>query len=75
MKCNYKPSKLTKEEQQEMASIKTTLPYIDRMQIKQRQKCEAIYNDEERECPECRYFVGCEAACGGRVCDMFVEAK
>ena len=36
MKCNYKPPKLTKEEQQEMASMKSTLPYIDRLQIEQR---------------------------------------
>ena len=36
MKCNYKPPKLTKEEQQEMASLKSTLPYIDRLQIEQR---------------------------------------
>ena len=36
MKCNYKPPKLTKEEQQDMASIKSTLPYIDRLQIQQR---------------------------------------
>jgi hypothetical protein len=27
---------------------------------------------EERECPECRYFAGCEAACGGKICDMFI---
>lgn len=32
MKCNYKPPKLSKEEQQDMASIKSTLPYIDRLQ-------------------------------------------
>jgi hypothetical protein len=36
MKCNYKPPKLTKEEKQDMASIKSTLPYIDRLQIKHR---------------------------------------
>ena len=36
MKCNYKPPKLTKEEQQDMATIKSTLPYIDRLQIQQR---------------------------------------
>lgn len=36
MKCNYKPLKLTKEERQEMASLKSTLPYIDRLQIEQR---------------------------------------
>ena len=36
MKCNYRPPKLTKEEQQDMASIKSTLPYIDRLQIQQR---------------------------------------
>lgn len=36
MKCNYKPPKLTKEEQQEMASIKSTLPYVDRLQIQWR---------------------------------------
>lgn len=36
MKCNYKPPKLTKEEQQDMASIKSTLLYIDRLQIQQK---------------------------------------
>jgi hypothetical protein len=36
MKCNYKPPKLTKEEQQDMASIKSTLPYIDRLQVQWR---------------------------------------
>lgn len=45
MKCNYKPPKLTKEEQQEMASIKSTLPYIDRLQIDQRKWCEVDYRD------------------------------
>ena len=40
MKCNYNPPKLSKEEQQELASLKTTLPYIDRMQIEKRQYCE-----------------------------------
>lgn len=45
MKCNYKPPKLTKEEQQEMASLKSTLPYIDRLQIDQRRWCEVDYRD------------------------------
>ena len=36
MKCNYKPPKLTKEEQQDMVSIKSTLPYIDRLQTNHR---------------------------------------
>ena len=36
MKCNYKPTKLTKVEKQEMASTKSTLPYIDRLQIEHR---------------------------------------
>ena len=36
MKCNYKPPKLTKEERQDMENIKSTLPYIDRLQIQQR---------------------------------------
>lgn len=40
MKCNYKPKKLSKEEQQELASLKSTLPYIDRMQIEKRNWCE-----------------------------------
>lgn len=40
MKCNYKPPKLTKEEKQEMASMKSTLPYIDRLQIEKRHWCE-----------------------------------
>ena len=46
MKCNYKPPKLTKEEQQEMASMKSTLPYIDRLQIEQRKPKE---NRKENE--------------------------
>lgn len=41
MKCNYKPPELTKEEQQEMASMKSTLPYIDRLQIEQRKPKES----------------------------------
>ena len=41
MKCNYKPPKITKEEQQEMASMKSTLPYIDRLQIEQRKPKES----------------------------------
>ena len=44
MKCNFKRPKLTKEEQQEMASIKSTLPYIDRLQIKKSKRWET---DEE----------------------------
>ena len=28
--------------------------------------------NEERECPECRYFVGCSAACKGKTCDLFI---
>ena len=45
MKCNYKPPKLTKEERQEMASLKSTLPYIDRLQIDKRRWCEVDYRD------------------------------
>lgn len=45
MKCNYRPPKLTKEEQQEMASLKSTLPYIDRLQIDKRTWCEVDYRD------------------------------
>ena len=44
MKCNYKLPKLTKEEQQELASTKSTLPYIDRLQIEQRWR-EVDYSD------------------------------
>lgn len=40
MKCNLKRLKLTKEEQQDMRAIKSTLPYIDRMQIEKRHWCE-----------------------------------
>ena len=47
MKCNYKPPKLTKEEQQDMASIKSTLPYVDRLQIQHRNS-ESIDNLEEQ---------------------------
>ena len=36
MKCNYKRPKVSKEEQQCMASLKTTLPLIDRIQIERR---------------------------------------
>lgn len=50
MKCNYKPPKLTKEEQQDMASIKSTLPYIDRLQIEQRMPKESRIEDDERIC-------------------------
>ena len=46
MKCKYKQPKLTKEEQQEMASIKSTLPYIDRLQA-QRRNSESIIVDKE----------------------------
>lgn len=42
MKCNYKPAKLTKEEQQNLASTKSTLPYIDRLRLKQKEKVEVI---------------------------------
>ena len=47
MKCNYKPPKLTKEEKQEMASMKSTLPYIDRIQVNKRKCREAL---DERIC-------------------------
>lgn len=49
MKCNYNPPKLTKEERQDMVSIKSTLPYIDRLQINWRNRemenKEIIYHD------------------------------
>ena len=48
MKCNYKPPKLTKEEKQEMASLKSTLPYIDRLQIEQRNR-ESIESGDSEE--------------------------
>lgn len=48
MKCNYKSPKLTKEEQQDMASIKSTLPYIDRLQVHWRNS-ESIIIDEEND--------------------------
>lgn len=50
MKCNYKPPKLTKEERQDMASMKSTLPYIDRLQIEQRQSRESRREDNEEIC-------------------------
>ena len=50
MKCNYKPPKLTKEEQQEMASMKSTLPYINRLQIEQRKPKESRMEDDEEIC-------------------------
>lgn len=49
MKCNYKPPKLTKEEQQEMANLKSTLPYIDRIQIQQRNSESIIDWEEDAE--------------------------
>lgn len=52
MKCNYKPLKLTKEEQQEFASLKSTLPYIDRLQIDKRTWCE-VKNEELEEEKDC----------------------
>ena len=47
MKCNYKPPKLTKEEQQEFTSMKTMLPYIDRLQIEKNRRYETIEENEE----------------------------
>ena len=52
MKCNYKPSKITKEERQDMASLKSTLPYIDRLQIEKRTWCE-VKNEELEEEKDC----------------------
>lgn len=49
MKCNYKPPKLTKEEKQDMASLKSTLPYIDRIQIEKRTWCEVRRDDNEQD--------------------------
>lgn len=48
MKCNYRPLKLSKEDRQELASLKSTLSYIDRMQIEKRNWCEADYYDDSR---------------------------
>lgn len=48
MKCNFKRPKLTKDDQQEMTSIKSTLPYIDRMQMEQRNR-EVIFDYGERK--------------------------
>ena len=53
MKCNYKPPKLTKEERQETASMRSTLPYIDRLQIEQRIPKESRVEDDERICEGC----------------------
>ena len=48
MKCNYKPPKLTKEERLELtASTKSTLPYIVRLQIKNRYPEEMIIEEDE----------------------------
>lgn len=52
MKCNYRPPKLTKEERQEMASLKSRLPYIDRLQIDKRTWCE-VKNEELEEEKDC----------------------
>ena len=46
MKCNYRPPKLTKEEQQNMASIKSTLPFIDRLQAHWRNSESITINEE-----------------------------
>lgn len=48
MRCNYRPPKLSKEDRQELASLKSTLPYIDRMQIEKRNWCEVEYYDDNR---------------------------
>lgn len=29
----------------------------------------------EKECTSCAHFVGCETACGGRICDEYKEKK
>ena len=42
-------AKPTKEEQQEMASLKSTLPYIDRLQIDQRRWCEVDYREYDKK--------------------------
>ena len=34
----------------------------------------ALKKKYDKDCRDCRYFVGCETACGGRPCDEF-EAK
>lgn len=47
MKCNYKPPKLTKGEKQEMASMKSTLPFIDRLQIEKRIPKESRREDND----------------------------
>lgn len=47
MKCNYHPPKLTKEEQQDLASMKSTLSYIDRLQIEKRTWCEVREGDKD----------------------------
>ena len=52
MKCNYKSKKLTKEERQDIASLKSTLPYIDRLQIDKRTWCE-VKNEELEEEKDC----------------------
>ena len=50
MKCNYKPPKLSKEDRQELASLKSTLPYINRMEIEKKKKYEMIcQNNDELE--------------------------
>lgn len=48
MKCNYKQPKLTKEEQYEMASYKSTLPYIDRLPI-QKRVSESLLDCDDKE--------------------------
>jgi hypothetical protein len=48
MKCNYKPEKLSREEQQDFASLKSTLPYVDRMQIEKRNWCEVDCSQEKQ---------------------------
>ena len=58
MKCNYKPPKLTKEEQQDMASIKSTLPYVDRLQVQWRNS-ESIEFDSQYVINESHEEEGC----------------
>lgn len=36
---------------------------------------DSVKKKNTKECPDCKYFVGCEMACGGRPCDGFTEAS
>ena len=33
------------------------------------------FTEDEKSCPDCKYFVGCETACGGVPCDLYEKGE